>query len=447
MPVRFRDDQLGNGQKRFLLSTAMQTLLAGGIGAGKTTALGLKLLVMKAKNPGVPGLIVAPSWRIMWSVTYRQIMNILRISLDPDEMPRLRDRYGECYLDFGDGVPIFLRSAKNPESIDGLNVGWALGDELRHWKRNAYEIVLGRIRIPCPLRQAAFASTPAMNWMAEEFDTKKPDRELISAPTKENERNLAPGFIDNLRLSYSSRLQKALIEGEFTVLEGSVFELFDGGHASPWLIDYEPQRDKKTYLWVDPGYRRSAWIFVQHVTPLEWVVFDQIMPDDMSDQACVDRVNAKKYLIDEIWTDPAADNVQSLVGFDTLQALRGVKTRARDPLRTIVDPWRSIAYGVDKVRTMLGGDGLPTRIRFARSLMDYEGSRQRGIVKDLASLRYPDAKDGRPVTDLPLKDGVHDHSCDALRYGVIGLWLTTPKLRELDPVLAREARPGWRMAG
>ena len=35
------------------------------------------------------------------------------------------------------------------------------------------------------------------------------------------------------------------------------------------------------------------------------------------------------------------------------------------------------------------------------------------------SYRYPEHKDGTPLKNTPLKDGVHDHGIDALRYGLI----------------------------
>jgi len=112
----------------------------------------------------------------------------------------------------------------------------------------------------------------------------------------------------------------------------------------------------------------------------------------------------------------------------------------------ITGPWRSIPWGVDKTRALLGGQGQPTRIRFAKSLLREEAGRERGIVKDLAAYRYPEVKDGRPITDLPLKDGVTDHSNDSLRYFGVGMWLSNPHLRALAPELATKAQPGWRTA-
>ena len=429
-------------QRKALRCKDTQLLVSGGFGSGKTTAHALKVLQLKRINVGIPGLILAQTWGMLWSTTLRRLFSVLRKC---GVGYRVRDRQGECYLDLGDGVPIFLRSAKNIDTFDGLDVGWETGDETRHWKHDAYLVALARRRVKCPLPQAAFFSTPNM-WLLDEF-TGKPGRRMIIAPTRENARNLTPGYIDNLRLSYSPRMQKAYIDGEAVILEGAVFEEFDAGPSSPWLVDYDARRwpQRKTILAVDPGYRRSAWILIHQIHETEWIVFDELMLDDTNDITCAQRVNALKYPIDEIWIDPAADNVQSIVGIDILQALRTIQTRGHKPIRMVTDPWRAIPYGVDKLRTMLGGEGLPMRILFARKLYEQGRGNYRGIIKDLASLRYPEMKDGKPVSDHPLKDGIRDHSCDCLRYFAVGMWLTSP-LRRLDPVLNNNTSPGWRVA-
>ena len=414
--VTLKASDLNPSQRDLLRCRSPQVLFSGGFGSGKTTGIMLKALQLKSENPDVPGLIVAPNWRSMWGVSYRALREIMLRALGKHGTPKLRDRGLECFIDFGDSGPIFLRSANNTDGFDGLNVGWLVGDELRYWDRHAYEVAIGRVRVPCPFPQKAFASTPQMNWMSDIFANQTDaDRVLITAPTKENLHNLSPNFIDDLRKSYSPRVQKALLDGEFTVMEGSVFEQFDAGPNSPWLIDWKPTEQdlmrKKVFLAVDPGYRKSAWIFIVERGPLDWVVFDELMLDNHSDEAAVAMVNSKKYPIDEIWTDPAADNTQSISALDTIGLLSKINTRSRDALRS-VDVYRDIRFGVDKLRVLLGGyNDLPRRIHFSRHLLNEERKLGRGAILSTAALRYPEAKDGKPVTDLPLKDGINDHAC------------------------------------
>lgn len=427
-------------------------LMSGGYGSGKTTGLALKILQLKAANPGVPGLVVSQTWASLWSITVRRLMAILSTTIPRNLMPRVRSKTDECYLDFGDGVPVYLRSAKNSGSIDGLDVGWACGDELRHWSEESYQVTLSRVRVKCPVSQVAFSSTPSVGFMSNDFDSGKRNRELIVAPTIENERNLTPGFIDNLRLSYSPRLQKAVIEGYFTILEGAVYEALDPDiWQSPWAVNWDAKAnlDLKTCLMVDPGYRRSSWIWAQEVKPLNWVVIDQYQPEDATDARNIDVVNNRGWPIDEIWCDPAATATQSAMGFSTAMMLQAVKARTPDPIRYITGPFRNITFGVDKVRTMLGdpSTGLPIRVKFAKSMQQFERTSKRGLCKDLLAYRYPESRDGRPITEEPLKDGITDHSCDAFRYWAVGMWLST-SLRSLDPVMQKMAQNtrGFRVA-
>jgi hypothetical protein len=453
MKLKFNADQLTKGQHKFLQSQARNVLLAGGYGSGKTTGLSLKILQLKTINKKTPGLIVAPTRPVLFSVTKRNLDKILRLGLSSRQMPTLIDPQGECYYDFGDSVPIFLRSATRPESIDGLDVGWACCDEIRYYSKMSYDTILGRIRTKCALPQMACASTPSIGYMSEEFNSGKANRELIVSGTKENAHNLAPGFIDNLRKSYSPRMQKAVIEGLFTILEGAVFEEFDpDANNSEWFVDYEPTKrhlDKhKVMLAVDPGYRRSAYLFIVEISPLEWIVFDQLMLDNKSDQDAVDIVNRRGYPIDEVWVDPAAGAKQSIAAIDIFTALRQIKPRVRHTrmLRAITK-FRDINFGIDKLRVLLGGyEGQPIRLMFAKRLVKMEHHKPRGIVKDLASLRYPEVKDGRAIVDTPLKDGITDHSTDALRYWAVGRWMTEPALRNKDEMLKREKSLGYKAA-
>ena len=438
-------------QLELWLSRALNILMCGGFGSGKTTGLIFKILQLLAINPGVPGMVIGYSSKSLWGTVVRRMNNTCQEhNID---RPRVVDKQYECYWDFGDGTPIYLRGAHSVASFDGLDVGWVGGDEIRHWSKEAYDVAIARRRVKCPLPQSVFSSTPTMGWMAEEYNSGKPERPMIVAPTRENLHNLTPEYIDNLKISYSPRKQKAVLEGIFTILEGQVYEYFDVTDNDRF-VDFDPRSpegrrildQRPVSLAVDPAYRRSAWLWLVEDKPGWWICFDEMMPDDTSVESCVHIANEKDYPIDEIWYDPAADSANQLDGRPIKEAFYNIRPRVRGsaPLRN-VGPYRSIRFGVERLRVLLGGyDAIKPRIRFARRLLAMEKGKQRGILKDLSSYRYPDIKDGRAVSDEPLKDGITDHSCDALRYRAVGMWRTNPRLKE---ILGRRGLAEGRMAG
>lgn len=457
--LEFNTSEFNPSQIKLLEDTSPFVLLCAGFGSGKTTIGIIKALQLKGANGALPGLIVAQTYGALWSNIVDPMLSIFEDRVPRKYRPKIKERGGSRpRIVFADGCKIYLGTAENPKGYDGLSVAWLWMDEGRHASREAWEIAIARVRlINAPLIQRVVTSTPAINWMDEEFNNNKPNRTLIQCGTAENAHNLPPDYIENLKLSYSPRMQRAVLNGEFSPLEGAVFDEFDPAPDSPWMTDFVPTRSfmdqHKVMLAVDPGFRKSAWLFIVQTGDMEWVVFDEIMPDGVSDMTCVRMVNERKYPIDEIWCDPAGDNTQSLDGLDTFAALREIEVRGSGPngakLRPIrsVTSFRSIAFGVDKLRVLLGGyEGLPIRVKFSRSLLAYEKTHKRGIVHDLAALSYPELRNGKPTTDIPLKDGVTDHSTDALRYWAVGMWMVEPKLRSRDKEIIAMQGPGYRIA-
>lgn len=450
MRLRFDVRKLGPGQRRFLLSRSEYVLAAGGYGSGKTTVGALKILQLASENPGVPGLVVAQSIGALKSTIMVALGKML-----PGGRPRVIDPSGMRYITLDGTTPIYLRGAHNPGLMDGLDCGWGYMDEARYATREAYEVFIGRVRGRVPMPQIALTSTPRMNWLAEEFDSGRPNREVITIPTRENADNLSTNYIPNLRLSYSKRLQKAIIDGRFCVLEGAVYDAFDStpdddGKESPWIIDYDHRKHahKRTMLFVDPGYRRPAVIWVRELSPMRWIVFHQDMSENLPMTAMADRINAwnrKHHVnIDSIWVDPAANQKSQSDHVDVISAMQDIDTRSRRPLHWITGVFASVTWGVERVRVMLGDPSIeqPIRMFFSKELRHSERSgqaHQRGVIKSLQSYAYPDIKDGRVMSDYPAEDPLHSHACAAMRYGCVGLSLTTPALR-MSIKEAREAK-------
>ena len=118
----------------------------------------------------------------------------------------------------------------------------------------------------------------------------------------------------------------------------------------------------------------------------------------------------KKYRYGYTFGDPAGYQVQSSVGMGSAHLFRKMTGMS---VRTMRDKTsRSIASGINHVRSfILSADGS-RRLHISNKCV--------GLIEDLESYRYPD-DEGKSLKELPLKDGYHDHSMDALRYLLVNL--------------------------
>ena len=72
---------------------------------------------------------------------------------------------------------------------------------------------------------------------------------------------------------------------------------------------------------------------------------------------------------------------------------------------------RSITDGVNHMRKFIMSADNKIRLHINKKCT--------GIIEDLYSYRYPEHKEGFAIKEQPLKDGLHDHGVDALRYGLV----------------------------
>ena len=415
------------GPARFHASSAHGKLLAGGYGGGKTAAGAVEALCTMLANPMADGLIVGPHWSTVVSVVRRTLIEHCPPGLTLVNHPAHEDRY----LSTPWGSRIFYRSADNPASMDGLHVGWAWGDEVRYWSRDAHVVFVGRACLDMQDGGGPrwwYTTTPSMNWLHDEFRHGDPDRAVFKAPTDENVYN-PPSYLEDLRRSYSERLQRQIIGGEFVLLTGAVYgeEFDEATHVVNWT--YDPRL--RTVLAWDPGKRAPYACLIQEITVPRLVqgsttffegdaiVCDELCPDHLSTERLGGMVLALGRKIDAVYCDPAADATQSAAGFDDITAMRAAGL-GNVEFRFVTDPrLRHIPTGVARVAARLRpAKGRPT-LYFARSLRSGPwASSPRSILRALTTYRYPEQKDGRPVSDIPIKDGVSDHACDAVRYYV-----------------------------
>jgi len=185
-------------------------------------------------------------------------------------------------------------------------------------------------------------------------------------------------------------------------LESVVFDQFDPAvHVAS--VDYNPSL---------PLYRSLDFGFVNPFVCL-WIQVDEqgrvrVIDEYVRSRATIDvhageiksRTPCREEQVTATFCDPAGKSVNDVTGTSVVRELRtlGIAVRFRRS---------GILEGIELIRRAIrSGDGK-SRIVIS--------PRCQRLIEAMGCYHYPD-RSGSASRELPLKDGVYDHSIDALRY-------------------------------
>ena len=207
---------------------------SGPVGSGKSKALCHEVIKCCYLNPGVPGLLGAPTEKLLASSTLIELLSIL----DQHGIPyRYRKSDNQIRLLEPDAT-ILLRSLDNPERLRAMNLGWFGIDELTYCKEDAWLRLEGRIRHPQARYRRGFAVwTPkGKDWVWRRFISarKIEHYEAVEAKPFENQAVLsaAPDYYTNLKHSYDEKFYRQEVLGEYLDLySGTVYHAFSSDNV------------------------------------------------------------------------------------------------------------------------------------------------------------------------------------------------------------------------
>lgn len=400
----------------FHRSKAKIRLASGGVRSGKTVAGAVEFFSLCIQHPNSDLLILAPYWSVLNSVTLREFRTVL------SWFPQLKytENKTERYIELQNGARVYYASADKPHSFEGLTLSGFWADEARYYRKESWNVLIARLSCPkTPFPRGIVTTTPAMNWLFEEFMTGKEGREVLRFRTAQNH-HLHSDYLQGLKESYSEKKYQQYVEGEFVQLEGSVFDDFsEDVHCVelPYIEGYPVDAI------IDPGVRKAAALFGQSfdLCPIHRVrncchIIDEDMPNNTPTIRLAPRVAAK--FAREGWR-------KRDLYIDTASRNRSVQTGIPDVyyfekegfnVKYIVDPtMRDIRNGIEAVQSKLRDNNGVATLYISKGLA---GSK-RGVVRALQSSTYPQDASGKPIGDVPTKDGVYEHARDTLRYYVV----------------------------
>jgi hypothetical protein len=214
-------------QLKFHLAQARFKGFSGPVGSGKSAALVNECLRLAYVNGGCPGIVAAPTYRMLADVTRSAFLEIL----DESEVPYEFEKSANVvYLPEPEST-IRFRSLDNPQRLVGHNIAWFGVDELTYSKEEAWKRLLARLRHPKATERVGVASwTPkGFDWVWKRFIS--PDRiagyEAVLARPREN-KHLPDDFYEDLKASYDERFYQQEAEGLYlNVFSGQAYYTFD----------------------------------------------------------------------------------------------------------------------------------------------------------------------------------------------------------------------------
>ena len=395
-------------------------LASGGVRSGKTVAGAVECLLMALESPGIDGLILAPTYKTLHGVTLREFRSILPPELIAGESK------GEGYIELVNKCRVYYRSADNPMSYEGMTLGFFWADEIRYWRRESYDVLQARLSSPNAKKlRGICTSTPAMNWMYDEFCADVKGRSLIRFRTTDNH-HLHDNYIENLRASMSEAKAKQYLDGFFVAIEGAVFPNFS---IEENVCDLDPIPGLELHYCFDPGFRCPAVGIFQHVPVchLHGVrdcihYLDEILDDNSPTRVIAPKIREMMdgyYMehhtpISVGYLDPAARNKSVQEGYSDIDYLESEGLQCKWTTRKAC---RNIPNGLEVIRSKLKSSTGQRSIFISDRLT----KNKRGLIRALQNTTYPPRSSNGQISEAPVKDD-KTHILDAFRYAMVNLF-------------------------
>lgn len=391
---------LSHKQHAFIHDPSREVLIAGGIRSGKSYPLCIKAAMLA----WIAGARVGLCRKTLTSFKDTTLKVLLEGDantapvLPPDSYEH--DKSGKEIRLKGGGSIVYF-SLEEPERVRGLTLSACGVDELSDLSPEDWSLLSGRVSVKLPgkPRQLFGATNPrsASHWLAKRFGIvgKHVDSTLAVdgcsaylVNTFENERNLDPTFLRDLRLTHTGIAWDRDVLGWWVSQEGLVYSNFDRRvHVRRYEGDYCRQ-----IVAVDDGFNDKFVALLGGVTPEGVLHF------------------SKEVYVSGLSTDAKKAKLRAIIGDAEIERIV-----VDDSAATLIEDLRQDGFPATKAQKgSLFGGIAKVRNRFELG----EGPPRMTISPACTNLRDELEKyEYKAGTETP-KEG-NDHALDALRYGVL----------------------------
>ena len=379
-------------QTAFHRSNARYRLFSGGLGSGKSHAGANEMIRRLIENPGAIGLVCAPTYRMLHDSSMLRLFSLL-----PDWSYKYKKSEEKAYLD--NGSEIWFRSTEDPDKLRNMEVAFIWLDEAAMMPQIVWDIAIARARQPGYDQKVWATTTPnGLNWLYDYFiKNPTPDYWHIISPTHNNP-YLPSWYASSLAERYSAMFAKQEIHGEFCAAQGLVYTDFQ---ESVHVLLYNEDGSvtlpnfKSYYAGIDWGYRDP---FVMLIFGLDYdsrmYAVDEYYMPGLDPNGLISAASAmyQKYQFTMAYADP------SQPAYIQMFNSAGIP---------VIGANNDIIAGIGEVtsRLKVQQDGLPRLFIHPRCVHTRH---------EFYNYRYPEAKDGKPLSEKPLD--LYNHCMDSMRY-------------------------------
>ena len=402
-------------QLRFHLSDARHRLLVSGVGAGKTLASVVQMIMLLIMNPGCSAAFVSPTFDSVQNILLPEFLRMC------DSMARmgtpLLKNYSRSMAKanlVGGGMCLF-RSFDRVDNLRGFTFCGIAIDESEVSNRPEYVFRTLNDRVRDPLANSleinvtttpkGLRGVPRMFVEQRLTDSKK--EWWAGRATSMDNPHLPDSFLESLRQGHSVRSFKQEVMGQILRPSHVVFpEVSKERHSMPW--SYDPSMPY--VLSCDFGYSHPYYSWIQMTPNGTSIIFDEWCPDECPEaiqkQEVVKRCLALGKDPDHITGDRAVKHMLAWM-IMTFPRSRVHRMRTRQE--------QQIVAGLEAMRALFDPLDGPPKLMIADHL--WESKEPRGIANALEMYRWKVNREGL-ITDEPYKDNVSDHAIDSTRYAV-----------------------------
>lgn len=199
-------------QQKFLQSPCAWRAFCGGIGSGKSF-IGALDMIRRAK-PGRLYLVTAPTYPMLSDASFRSFVDVAMMigCVNPSDIKRSPPPS----IKLVNGSEVLFRSTDNPDMLRGPNLSGVWMDEASLSKKEAFDILVGRLREGGDQGWGTATFTPKgkLHWTYKVFGSGQQDTELIRATSSENP-FLPKGFVEGVRKRYTTQQADQELGGAF----------------------------------------------------------------------------------------------------------------------------------------------------------------------------------------------------------------------------------------